>query len=141
MNRVLVFDLDDTLYDEIEFVKSGFLEVAAYLGNKKLFDFMMRKFHEDGSGRIFDALIEEFGLDVSVRKLIEIYRFHIPDIALPTESIKMLEESSEEFMLALISDGHYIMQMNKYRKLGLKRYIKYPVFTDLYQTKKPDEKP
>jgi putative hydrolase of the HAD superfamily len=53
----------------------------------------------------------------------------------------MLEESSEEFMLALISDGHYIMQMNKYRKLGLKRYIKYPVFTDLYQTKKPDEKP
>ena len=28
--KVIVFDLDDTLYDEIEYVKSGFIQVANY---------------------------------------------------------------------------------------------------------------
>ena len=135
---VIVFDLDDTLYDEIEFVKSGFKEIADFLGGKKYFDFMWSEFQANGSGKIFDQLIKEFGLDVSLNKLIEIYRFHYPDIKLPKESKELLD-FAKRYKNALITDGHYITQKNKYKALNLE--LDYPIFTDFYQTKKTELKP
>jgi len=135
---VIVFDLDDTLYDEIDFVKSGFKEISNYLGNEKYFDFMWDEFLKNGSGKIFDKLIEEFNLNVSLNKLIEIYRFHFPDISLPRESKEILQ-FAKNYKTALISDGHYIMQKNKYNALNLN--LDYPIFTDFYHTKKPELKP
>jgi len=138
---VVVFDLDDTLYDEIDFVKSGFKEVAGYLGGGKYFDFMMEEFEKNGSGKIFDKLIEKFSLNESLSKLIEIYRFHRPDISLSDEAREVLENLKAKFPLALITDGHYIMQKNKFYALGLEKYIDFAVFTDFYHTKKPQKKP
>ena len=136
---VVVFDLDDTLYDEIDFVKSGFKEISKYLKNKDYYKFMLDEFYKNGSGKVFNKLIDQFDLDISLQKLIEVYRFHIPDISLPLESIELLK-FSQQFKTALISDSHYIMQKNKYIALGLSDYIEYPVFTDFYHTKKPQEK-
>ena len=135
---VIVFDLDDTLYDEIDFVKSGFREVSKYLEDKKYFNFMLKEFLKEGSGKIFDKLIEKFNLDVSVSKLVEIYRFHFPKISLPKESLELLE-FAKNYNTALISDGHYIMQKNKYNALNLN--LDFLVFTDFYHTKKPELKP
>jgi len=137
---VIVFDLDDTLYDEVDFVKSGFLEVSRYLGDEKYYNFMLEEFNKNGSGKIFNKLIDEFKLKVNINKLIEIYRFHRPNIKLPKESIEILEWSKNK-KTALISDGHYITQQNKFLALKLDRYIKYPIFTDFYHTKKPELKP
>ena len=134
---VIVFDLDDTLYDEIDFVKSGFKEVAKFLGDNKYFDFMWEEFLKSGSGKIFDKLINEFKLDIEIKKLIEMYRFHFPDIKLPQQSKELLEYS-KKYKTALITDGHYIMQKNKYKALCLD--IDYPIFTDFYHTKKPETK-
>ncbi len=135
---VIVFDLDDTLYDEIEFVKSGFLEISKYLGDEKYYNFMWELFNKEGSGKIFDKLIQTFDLDANINKLIEIYRFHMPKITLPKESAELLEFAK---ISALITDGHYITQQNKFYALGLDKYIKFPVFTDFYRTKKPELKP
>ena len=135
---VIVFDLDDTLYDEIDFVKSGFREVSNYLGSEKYFNFMWEEFLKNGSGKIFDKLIKQFSLDVPVSKLVEIYRFHFPRIYLPKESLELLE-FAKNYKTALISDGHYITQKNKYNALNLK--LDYPIFSDFYHTKKPELKP
>ncbi|WP_456480309.1 HAD family hydrolase [Nautilia sp.] len=135
---VIVFDLDDTLYDEIEFVKSGFLEISRYLGDEKYYNFMWELFNKEGSGKIFDKLIQTFDLDANINKLIEIYRFHMPKITLPKESVELLEFAK---ISALITDGHYITQQNKFYALGLDKYINFPVFTDFYRTKKPELKP
>jgi len=137
---VIVFDLDDTLYDEVDFVKSGFSEVSRYLGSTKYYDFMIEEFYQNGSGKIFDKLVKEFNLEISVNKLIEIYRFHKPKIKLPQESIEILEWTKNQ-KTALISDGHYITQQNKFFALNLDKYIDYPIFTDFYHTKKPELKP
>ncbi len=137
---VIVFDLDDTLYDEVDFVKSGFFEVSRYLKNKNYFDFMWSEFLKDGSGKIFNKLIEKFSLEIDIQKLIEIYRFHKPNIVLPEVSIEILE-FSKKFKTALITDGHYIMQKNKFYALDLQNFIDYPIFTDFYHTKKPEAKP
>lgn len=61
---VVVFDLDDTLYDEIDFVKSGFKEISQYLDNNSYYDFMTNDFYENGSGKVFDNLIEKYDLDI-----------------------------------------------------------------------------
>jgi putative hydrolase of the HAD superfamily len=137
---VIVFDLDDTLYDELDFVKSGFKEIANYLKDEKYYNFMIDIFKSEGSGKIFDKLIDKFGLDVDINKLIDIYRFHKPNITLSSESLNLLY-FVKNMKTALISDGHYIMQKNKYEALGLDEFIKYPVFTDFYHTKKPELKP
>ena len=135
---VIVFDLDDTLYDEIDFVKSGFREISNYLNNQEYFNFMWNEFMTNGSGKIFNKLIEKFNLNISLNKLNEIYRFHFPDIKLPNESKKLLD-FAKNHKTALITDGHYITQQNKYKALNLK--LDYPVFTDFYHTKKPELKP
>lgn len=137
---VIVFDLDDTLYDEIDFVKSGFKEVSKYLCNGVFYDFMFDDFLKNGSGRVFNNLIQNFNLDIPIQKLIEIYRFHQPNITIPKESLELLE-FCKEYNTALISDGYYLMQQNKYRVLKLDSYIEFPVFTDFYHTKKPELKP
>lgn len=137
---VIVFDLDDTLYNEVDFVKSGFKEIANYLKDEKYYNFMCEVFESEGSGKVFNKLIEKFSLDVNINKLIEIYRFHTPDIILPNESLELLK-FAKEFKTALISDGHYIMQKNKFDALGLNSFVEYPIFTDFYQTNKPELKP
>jgi putative hydrolase of the HAD superfamily len=137
---IIVFDLDDTLYDEIDFVKSGFKEISEYLQNDKYYDFMIDEFYKYGSGKVFNKLLKEFDLDISLQKLIEIYRFHIPSIILPQDSVKLLE-FSQGYKTALISDGHYITQKNKFNVLGLDEFINYPIFTDFYHTNKPELKP
>jgi putative hydrolase of the HAD superfamily len=128
---VIVFDLDDTLYDEIDFVKSGFLEVSKYLKNEKFFDFMWEEFKK-GNKKVFDTLIKKFNLNIKVEKLIEIYRFHNPNIFLPNKKLASYAD-------AIITDGHYIMQKNKYLALNLDVIL--PIFTDFYHTSKPDIKP
>lgn len=137
---LIVYDLDDTLYDEVEFVKSGFKEVSNYLGSNNYYDFMLEVFLRDGSGKVFNALIDKFDLDTPLTKLVEIYRFHQPTIQLPQESLELLE-FTQGFKTALISDGNYLMQESKFRALGLEKYIDSPLFTDFYHTKKPQEKP
>jgi len=137
---VIVFDLDDTLYDEIDFVKSGFKEISKYLQDDKYYNFMIDEFYQNGSGRVFDKLINHFDLDISLQKLIEIYRFHKPNRTLSQDSIKLLE-FAQDFKTARISDGHYVTQKNKFDILGLDKFINYPIFTDFYHTKKPELKP
>jgi putative hydrolase of the HAD superfamily len=136
---VIVFDLDDTLYDEVNFVKSGFKEIASYLQNDKYYEFMIAEFDKNGSGKVFNKLIENFNLEISLNKLIEIYRFSKPNIALDNETKEILE-FTKDYKTALISDGHYITQRNKFDVLGLEKYIDYPIFTDFYHTKKPELK-
>jgi putative hydrolase of the HAD superfamily len=137
---VIVFDLDDTLYDEVDFVRSGFAEVACYLNLPEAEAFMWKQFTKHGSGRIFDALITKYNLKVPLQKLIEIYRFHIPNIFLDAEALALLQ-FARDYHTALISDGHYLMQRNKFHALGLEPQIDYPLFTDCYETKKPEQKP
>ncbi len=136
---IIVFDLDDTLYDEVDFVKSGFKEISDYLQDEEYYNFMIKVFESEGSGKVFDKLIEKFKIEANINKLIEIYRFHTPNIMLPQDSLELLN-FAKNYKTALISDGHYIVQSNKFNALGLKKYIKYPIFTDFYHTQKPEFK-
>jgi putative hydrolase of the HAD superfamily len=140
---VIVFDLDDTLYNEVEFVKSGFLEVAKYIDGNDYIDRyhnMLKIFREEGSGKIFNRILDGFDSEVNIQKLVNVYRFHTPNISLPLESRELLR-TLQGRKISLISDGEFLMQENKFRALGLQSYIEKPIFTDRYNTRKPEEKP
>ncbi|WP_035587990.1 HAD family hydrolase [Hippea jasoniae] len=136
---VIVFDLDDTLYDEIDFVKSGFLEISEYLGSSHYFDFMWEEFLKAGSGKIFNKLIDRFKISIPLQKLIEIYRFHKPKISLREDASNILGRI--KCNISLITDGHYIMQKNKFYALNLNLYIKKPIFSDFLHSHKLEVKP
>ena len=65
--RVIVFDLDDTLFPERQYVQSGFRAVSAYLREKELvgqdvFPAMWRRFNAGEHSEIFNSVLEEYGI-------------------------------------------------------------------------------
>lgn len=140
---VTVFDLDDTLYNEIDFVRSGFSAVAEYIGaDSDLYrQWMWETFLREGSGKIFNRLLETFNISTSLETLIDVYRFHSPDISLSDDAVSLLDSACSLGRTALITDGNAQTQMGKFNVLNLQQWIEYPVFTALYHTSKPDRLP
>ncbi len=67
--KAILFDLDDTLYEEKEFVKSGFKEVAKFISNKfkineKIFyKILSNVFSEGIRGNIFNIALERLNIN------------------------------------------------------------------------------
>ncbi|KUO74792.1 MAG: hypothetical protein APF77_11055 [Clostridia bacterium BRH_c25] len=132
----LVFDLDDTLYKEADFVHGAFGEVAEYLGTKycigrdELYRTMLRLLASMGRGRIFNDICDIYSIDEDVNNLIEIYRNAAPKISLYEDAEHFLKCCSGKYKLGLITDGIYYVQRNKIRLLGIEEYFDAIVVTD-----------
>lgn len=142
--KVIVFDLDDTLYDEIEYVKSGFKEVSNYFSDKfkldknLIYNYMVRDLEKNGRGKIFDNVLENFKIysKENIKKAIFIYRTHKPNIVLPQESIEILKYyNSLQIPLYIVTDGNKIVQNSKIEALGVRKYIKKDFITHRYGVK------
>ena len=136
MSLLLVFDLDDTLYLERDFVRSGFRVVAAHarrtLGVRGLFAAAWRRFEAGERGTILDHALEERGVDPSrrlVRELVRVYRTHEPRLRLCPDARRLLRRPPAETTLAVISDGPLPAQRGKVRALGLRRLVSAIVLT------------
>ena len=127
MIKAVVFDLDDTLYNEYDYVKSGFCAVADYLGDPKVFDKLIELYHIDNNN-----VFQRMGLtDDTCQKCIEIYRNHFPEISLREDVIKVLHTIKENnFKLGIITDGRVEGQRNKLQALGLYKLIPNVIITD-----------
>ena len=135
---VVCFDLDDTLYNEIDFLKSGFKAVAKSVDNnwKSLLThmFSLFRYNEDA----FDFISEKY--KVEKKDLIALYRNHKPDIT-PFEGAKGLFQKikKKEGVAAIITDGRSITQRNKLNSLGLTPYIDSLVISEEIGSEKPDK--
>jgi putative hydrolase of the HAD superfamily len=131
MIKAVIFDLDDTLYYEFIYVKSGFKAAAQYIS--KQYDVNAEEFYKrllvvlksDGRGKTFDLALEYFNLPLSeVDKLIEVYRTHQPtNLELYSDSKYIIEQLKENYKLGLITDGNSTVQWNKIKALGLDEKI------------------
>jgi putative hydrolase of the HAD superfamily len=123
--RVIVFDLDDTLYLERDYVASGFRAVGRWaedhLGCAEFGQCCERHFAAGVRGRIFDAALDELGLrdETLISRLIKIYRDHPPEIGLAPDAAAFLECLGPDTAVALLTDGFLSAQLNKIRALGL----------------------
>ena len=140
MITTVVFDLDDTLYDEIEYCRSGFAAVAEFLADlpealpaERIFGAFWGQFTAGNHARTFNVALDELGIsydDDLVAELVNVYRNHIPKIRLPQDSRDVLCELSAKYTLALLTDGFLPAQQLKVRALGIEDYFKCIVYTE-----------
>lgn len=136
--HTLVFDLDDTLYDERVFVASGFAAVDEWLrvklGIKDFQPVAQGLFTEGIRGRIFDLALHRLGILASeelVAEMVAVYRQHEPCLQLSPEARNVLSWARRErIKLALVTDGISLVQRNKIAALGLAAYIDTLVISD-----------
>jgi len=140
MIKTVIFDLDDTLYNEIDYCKSGFHAVAAFLAEQHdsppadcVFDAFWKQFSEGNRKTIFNAVLDQFGIafdDSLIRKLVEVYRTHVPKITLPDDSRDVLDQLKTKYTLALLTDGFLPAQQLKVQALGIEKYFKSIIYTE-----------
>lgn len=134
--KVIVFDLDDTLYDELTYVQSGFREVADYLekqsnvSSDESFAYMWQWMECHGRGEVFDQALNHYGLfsKKEAHKCVTIYRQHVPDIKLSDEGERCLTRL-KHCPLYIVTDGNKLVQHNKLMALGLYGRVKHCFIT------------
>jgi putative hydrolase of the HAD superfamily len=142
MITTIVFDLDDTLYDEIDYCRSGFTAVAKALASlpglpadaeTTIFNAFWQQFSSGNRDKVFNAALEQLGLPASqeiVEKLVMLYRVHKPMITLPPSSKAVLDTLKKKYTFALLTDGYLPAQELKVEALGIKKYFKFIVYTE-----------
>jgi putative hydrolase of the HAD superfamily len=141
MITTVIFDLDDTLYDEIEYCKSGLAAVADFLAcsmktraeMRHIYEILWEQFNTGNRTKTFNAALDELGIshdDKLILELIQVYRQHKPNITLPPDSRDTLCQLSKKYTLALLTDGFLPAQELKVQALGIEKYFKAIVFTE-----------
>jgi len=136
--RAIVFDLDDTLYPERDYVLSGFRAVAAWaepnlgIPAEQGFAEMQALLDQGVRGEIFNRWLERHGLldGASVAHLVELYRQHEPKISLFPEVTSLLRSLRTQYCLGLVTDGYREVQQRKLAALNLAGYFDAVVFAD-----------
>jgi putative hydrolase of the HAD superfamily len=136
-NICAVFDVDDTLYLERDYVRSGFEAVGRWAAKwLQIRDFRERcwaKFISGSRGSIFNEVLSESGRAADpklVSALVEIYRTHMPSIALALDAAEALMAISRRAAIAVISDGPIVSQSRKAEALKLACYAAPIIFTE-----------
>ena len=136
MIQAILFDLDDTLYPENEFVLSGYRAVArkAACGGEceyeTAFDCMRTSFHEAGRKAVFPCLLSTFpGLSMTLEDMVRIYREHVPEIHLFPEYMALLKELGKNYRLGMITDGLPAVQRGKVHALGIEELFEKIIYS------------
>ena len=167
--KVYIFDLDDTLYNEREYVKQAFSNVANYLvgysdkDSEYFYSSIIKALEQDGRGRIFNRIIDENklveGEHISVNRLVDVYRDTKPVLSLYDDAKVLIHtlRQDREIRLGIITDGCSRVQHNKIDGLGIvplfdkiivtddlengakPSAIPYQIFLDTYRDVKPCE--
>ncbi|NAS12356.1 HAD family hydrolase [Poritiphilus flavus] len=135
---VIVFDLDDTIYNELEFLRSAYIHIARQLDPedwRKLYVLMFSLYRNKED--VFGMLSEQYG--ISKTRLIKDYREHIPNIVPFRGVVELLKEiRSKGGQTGILTDGREITQMNKIRALGIENLIDHIAISEVLGSEKPD---
>jgi putative hydrolase of the HAD superfamily len=124
----VVFDLDDTLYLERDYVISGFHAVAAWAERELNLPFDesladLRSLFDEGAHRnTFDVWLRAHDLapETHVRTMVGVYREHDPAISTFEVVPGLLARLAETCRVGLITDGRSPVQRRKMTALGLR---------------------
>lgn len=137
--KTIVFDLDDTLVLEVDYLKSAFNEIAKSLdpGNKNLFDLMLGWYTKQEN--VFFNLVNLYK-NVSVLDLKNQYRNHFPSFNSKSQNRELLIElKNKGHFLGLITDGYSVTQRNKIKALDIESLFDLIVISEEFGSEKPNE--
>lgn len=128
----VVFDLDDTLYSEKEYVRSGYKVVAEILSQVVDAEEKLWKAFEEKKLAI-DTVLKEEGIysEELKERCLSVYRSHKPDIHLYAGVAEMMQEIRERGLdIGIITDGRPDGQHRKIDALGLEPMVDEIIITD-----------
>jgi putative hydrolase of the HAD superfamily len=139
-NSVICFDLDDTLYNEIDYLKSAYQEIAIYVNPDDWLStygmmFSLYRAKKD----VFEYMATQY--TTSKLALVEKYRNHLPTINL-FEGVKelLLAIKAKGAILCIITDGRSTSQRNKLTALGIIDFFDAIVISEEIGSEKPSKK-
>ena len=125
--KVILFDLDDTLYNEIDYVKSGFRKVDT----QNAYETLIEAFEKRSPA--INVLLDTYNLHEPelLKNCLEIYRNQKPDIALHDEIRQLLISLKKKGRkIGIITDGRPEGQRAKIEALGLESLVNEIIVTD-----------
>jgi putative hydrolase of the HAD superfamily len=135
-SKIFVFDLDDTLYSERDFEKSGIEFVYENLSIKHI---SLEAILNNRNNWI-ELIIKGSNNQITLQMVLDIYRNHFPAIQLYKDAKEFLEKlHSQGIEMSLITDGRSITQRNKIRALGIESFFKYIIISEEVNSEKPSQ--
>ncbi len=131
----LILDMDDTLYSEKQYVRSGYHKIA----ESGLISAPIDEVEETlwqafcNKQKAIDVMLEKYGIkSESVKqKVIEIYRNQEPEISLyPDAQEFLLKLKQKDIRLGLITDGRPNGQWAKIKALDIEKFFDEIIVTD-----------
>ena len=147
--RGWVFDVDDTLYLEREYVISGFYAVGRWIsrthGVENFTDAAVKQFEQGVRGRTFDLALRSLGIDATddlIAAMVEQYRAHVPTISMLADASSFIKLIARKAQIGIITDGPVESQSRKIAVLGLGSLANAVVLTDKWgiEFRKPHER-
>ena len=134
--QIVGFDLDGTLYDEIEFIVQVYQPISQILANfcdtppEPIFKWMLCRWLEKGSSYnyIFSEVLNNHGIHGHaiasiVSECVSVFRNYKPILKLPIRVSLILDLIKEQYKCFLVSDGTVSLQLAKIKALGLERWF------------------
>jgi putative hydrolase of the HAD superfamily len=144
-NKYVIFDLDDTLYKEIDFLKSAFNEIAIQISAEvsvapsAIFAAMLSIY--EAKKNVFEEIINKYSSSYNKLDLLNIYRSHFPKIAASKEVIDLLNILKDNNVrLGVLTDGRSVQQRNKLKALGLNGFFSEIIISEEFGSEKPNIK-
>lgn len=139
MVKAVIFDLDDTLISELDYIKSGYTHISEILSSiinddpKKIFLELMELFVFSPQN-VFNRILEKNNVNYSKEMIIELvneYREHMPDIKFYNDVLSCLNILREkDIKVGIITDGHAISQKQKLKVINTDEYFDHIIVTD-----------
>ena len=135
----VVFDLDDTLFPEEQFVMSGFRAVDNWLDREHhvqgFYPIAEQVFQDGDRKSVFNTALQQLGHpydDTFIATLVSIYREHHPHITLFEDAQWAIANARKHTRIAIITDGYLTMQRNKVQALDLDDKFTLIVYSDIF---------
>ena len=134
----IVFDLDDTIIKEIDFLKSAFQEIANFVdsNNSNLYNQMLDWYC--GKQNVFEKIQIKYS-NILIQDLKNIYRNHFPNFDSKSKNRQLLIDLKQKgYKLGLISDGFSVTQRNKLKALDIENLFDLIIISEEFGSEKPN---
>lgn len=133
--KAIGFDLDNTLYDEYDFISQVYYKLSqiiakeAHLEQDIVYNTLCCVWlqHDSKYPHLFQEAFTQLKItlnDSLKKELIQQYRNFSPDLKLSKRISFLLDQLSRQSkILFLVTDGHILLQKNKIEALGLTRWF------------------
>ncbi|MYL56030.1 HAD-IA family hydrolase [Virgibacillus halodenitrificans] len=139
MIKAVIFDLDDTLISEKEYIESGYRHISKILSNKlnigeKIIYKLLFELLSINSKNVLNRLLDRIGVSYTnedILGLVTEYRAHHPNISFFNDVIPILEHlKKNNIKTGIITDGYANAQRQKLNAVNALKYFKEVIVTD-----------